>query len=298
MRRLIIFASVWLQAVLWAGSPAVTVLSWNMQWFPSGSPKVAAPEVEAAKVRTAAEVLRGADADILVLQEVRDGPTVEGLAREIGGGHQMVICSAFRDGFGSAPTWQQIAIISRVPTKAAWAEIWTARGAVDPPRGFAFACFEVGDVLVAVYGLHLKSNLRDNDERQHQLNMLQRELAVDQFLAHRQVAEAKIGRKFDVVIVAGDFNTMLESQRFVSEGTLRKIQERGFTTEYASARFEDRVTVPAKGGYPAAVFDYIFQIGGTWQKPVSVLASDLSDHHPIVGKIELSTTDLIGGLQR
>jgi hypothetical protein len=32
-------------------------------------------------------------------------------------------------------------------------------GGIDPPRGFAFAWFKIGNADIGVYSLHLKSNL-------------------------------------------------------------------------------------------------------------------------------------------
>ena len=103
MRWLILAATLALQIALRAGSAEITVLSWNMQWFPSGSAKALSVEVEAARIHVAAVVLREANADILVLQEVRDAATAERLAAEIGGGFRTAVCSAFKDRIGGTP---------------------------------------------------------------------------------------------------------------------------------------------------------------------------------------------------
>ena len=42
---------------------------------------------------------------------------------------------------------------------SAWAEEWKAGSAITPPRGFAFAAYQIAPKqLLLVYGLHLKSN--------------------------------------------------------------------------------------------------------------------------------------------
>jgi hypothetical protein len=54
---------------------------------------------------------------------------------------------------------QQVAILSKYQAQAAWAEPWKSMNGVDPPRGFAFAWFKIGNEEIGVYSLHLKSNL-------------------------------------------------------------------------------------------------------------------------------------------
>jgi hypothetical protein len=55
--------------------PATTkirITTWNLEWFPNGSPHEAAPEKQAQRIKAAADVLRKLDPDILLLQEMRD----------------------------------------------------------------------------------------------------------------------------------------------------------------------------------------------------------------------------------
>lgn len=287
MRGLTLFVSLWL-ASLASAADAIRILSWNLDWFPSGSPLRSAPDEETNRLKVAADVLRSSGADVFVLQEIRDAATADKLARTVGGTCELVICSTFRESIGGSLVWQQIAILSEIPAKSAWAESWSADGQVDPPRGFAFALFQVDGANVAVYGIHLKSNLRSEDERQNQLNILKRELAVEEVLGHRQVAEEKSHTRFDAVVVAGDFNTNMEDLRFASEGTLRHLVESGFSTQFAARELSDRATMRSKGRYPATIFDYIYQAGGTWVKPVEVLDASISDHRPICGSFRLA----------
>ena len=54
-------------------SPAkVRITTWNLEWFPNGSPHDAAPEKQAQRIEAAADVLKKLDPDILLLQEMRD----------------------------------------------------------------------------------------------------------------------------------------------------------------------------------------------------------------------------------
>jgi hypothetical protein len=50
----------------------VRITTWNLEWFPNGSPHDATPEVQAQRIAAAADVLRPINPDIILLQEVRD----------------------------------------------------------------------------------------------------------------------------------------------------------------------------------------------------------------------------------
>jgi hypothetical protein len=45
---------------------------------------------------------------------------------------------------------QQVAILSKYQAQAAWAEPWKSMNGVDPPRGFAFAWFKIGNEEIGV----------------------------------------------------------------------------------------------------------------------------------------------------
>jgi len=57
---------------------------------------------------------------------------------------------------------------------------------VDPPRGFAFAWFKIGDEDIGVYSVHLKSNLITHGDKEAEAakNIQKREVAVTQLVAH------------------------------------------------------------------------------------------------------------------
>lgn len=50
----------------------VRITTWNLEWFPNGSAHDAAPEMQAQRIKAAADVLSPIDPDIILLQEVRD----------------------------------------------------------------------------------------------------------------------------------------------------------------------------------------------------------------------------------
>ena len=50
----------------------IRVTTWNLEWFPNGSPHDATLEKQAQRIEAAANVLKKLDPDILLLQEMRD----------------------------------------------------------------------------------------------------------------------------------------------------------------------------------------------------------------------------------
>ena len=66
---------LWLASsgLLQAEEPAkIRITTWNLEWFPNGSPHDATPEKQAQRIEAAADVLKKLDPDILLLQEMRD----------------------------------------------------------------------------------------------------------------------------------------------------------------------------------------------------------------------------------
>jgi Endonuclease/Exonuclease/phosphatase family len=92
----------------------VRIATWNLEWFPNGSAHDAAPEVQAQRIAAAADVLRPINADIILLQEVRDYEACARLGEAIAPGmYHVAICSAFKEPFQSGLGKQQVAILSK-----------------------------------------------------------------------------------------------------------------------------------------------------------------------------------------
>src|SRR5439155_12167144 len=256
----------------------LVVTTWNLPWFPSGSSVRTSEDKETERIRQAGAVLKSIDADIVLLQEVRDFANCHRLAKEVGT-LKVVICSQFTE-FGGKIGWQQIAILSKQEPASVWSEKWKTLGTVDPPRGFAFAHFKFGTNGVAIYSLHLKSNLsRNSDEREVQLNILRRELAVEQIVHHLRDTETLLGEAFGAVVVAGDLNTSRD--QFPSESTLHNLEQAGFSCGYEGLPIKDRVTHPGGRKYPDATFDYIYAKGMASATPPLIVTVSCSDHWPV-----------------
>jgi endonuclease/exonuclease/phosphatase family metal-dependent hydrolase len=273
---------------LWVASlnaAELSVTTWNLKWFPSGLANRRDEKVESQRIDAIAQKIRGLDSDILVLEEVRDEESINRLISAIGRpDYRIAIVSRFNDGFGVG--WQQIAIVAKKQARMAFSEAWVSRGVVDPPRGYAFALFEWGGETVAVYGVHLKSNLTRGDPvRETQTNIYKRELAAQQLIEHLGQIGGKIGGMPQHVMVCGDFNTSPVDLRFASEGTLREFTDSGFSNPIMALSADKRVTLPGEGRYPPATFDFILYRGIGSIKDVRISDFHESDHRPVTVSI-------------
>ena len=155
------------------------VTTWNLKWFPSGSPTSEPPETEAAQIRWVAQVLNELRSDVIFLQDVRDAEVCERLACALGPDPYYVLtCSDFREEWDDVASRRQVAILAKQPTLAAWSEPWEPDSLVQPPGGFAFAVIRHGTIEVGLYGLRLKNNaMRGQAEREARFNSYKRETA-------------------------------------------------------------------------------------------------------------------------
>lgn len=261
-----------------APAPAgvLRVLSWNIEWFPGREPNPE-PANQALHMRRAQKAIAGLNPDLLLAQEIAGWPAFAELTSAVPGLQPHVV-SAFLD----SPT-QQVAIASRLQAESAWAESW--RPATDqPPRGFAFAAFPLPDqTYLLVWTLHMKANrgdllraLRAREEAARQLE--------SHIIALRDIYQAIAPVR---ILIAGDWNTSLDDERFQYETTLRRMSLLGLDWAWASIPFSRRVTLPASGIYPDACFDHAFTHGLTIRSVRAPAAfPEVSDHRPVLLEIE------------
>jgi endonuclease/exonuclease/phosphatase family metal-dependent hydrolase len=271
------FAYAQQPAVAVAASPAqFTATFWNIQWFPGRRPNASRAD-ENRQIKAVHADLAQLSSDIIALEEVRDHEHAA-LAVQPVAGFKVDVCSNFppREGQNEA---QQVAITSRLQPLSAWSELWKPSGAILPPRGFAFAAYEIAPrQLLLVYALHLKSNRGEIHE-----DMRIREESMLQLIAHMKAMEsayAKLGKLN--WIVGGDFNTAPDEPRFASEKTIATLRAAGFRWSWEGVPFNSRVTVPADLRYPAASFDQIFFRNATLAKAwVANTSPQSSDHRAV-----------------
>lgn len=263
-------------------SPSVNVAFWNIRWFPGGRPNAYRGE-EIRQTRAVHADIPRLAADVIGMQEVRDWDSAA-LAVKPLPGFKVDVCSNFppRE---DQPVGQQVAIVSRLDPVSAWAESWKTGGAITPPRGFAFAAYQVAPrQMLLVYALHLKSNHGALVE-----NIAIREESMRQLLVHMKDMEAAYGKLGAIAwVIGGDFNTAPEDPRFKNERTVSALTARGFRWSWDGMLFEQRITMPPSANFPAACFDHIFCKGATLKKAQALLTSRAaSDHRAIRAEVEL-----------
>src|SRR6476469_2341175 len=231
------------------------ITTWNLEWFPNGSAREATQEKQAQRIKAAADVLKELNPDILLLQEVRDYDACARLGDAIQpGAYTVAICSAFKGGK------QQEAILAKIPAQAAWSEPWKSMEGIDPPRGFAFAWFKIGNANIGVYSVHLKSNLVTHGDpiAETAKNIRKREVAINQLMTHvHDFIPAKMPA-INRFIIGGDFNTNHDQAMFAAEKTLETLTNGSFHGAFEGVPLEQRITHPGSHGFPDATFDYFF----------------------------------------
>ncbi len=258
-----------------AGKEIVTAF-WNIRWFPGGRPNAYRAEQEKQTRAVHADIVK-LNADVIGFEEVRDWENA-GLAVRPLEGFKVDVCSTFPPREGQTET-QQVAIVSRLQPISAWAEEWKPGAAVTPPRGFAFAAYELAaKKLLLVYALHLKSNRGDALE-----DIAIREESMRQLIDHMKAMNLAYRGLGEITwVVGGDFNTAPDDPRFKDEKTTTQLTDIGFQWVWKNMPKEQRITMPPDKRFPAATFDHIFFRGATLRKAEVIPTAEASSDHRAV----------------
>ena len=273
-----------------ANNGEIRMVNWNIRRFPAGRPE---PQPEAAEIitlRSAAKTIRAIEPTILCAEEIRNADIAEKFAEATKlPGFRLAVCSDFTLYDGS-PCLQQVAIFSTYPVLRTAAERWHTVGAIDPPRGYAFALLDAPGGPVGVFAIHLKSNYiapeAEDPEKQATINKLKRQFASQQLreTVRAMRADGRLPPKARV-IVAGDFNTS-EHGRWPGETTLSAFRKEGWHSCYEGLPPSHCHTVAADPvfGYDAVTFDYIFTQGFASRRATQIrpVRPQLSDHAIVV----------------
>ena len=265
-----------------ASPQVVRVAFWNIQWFPGRHPFATASS-ERAQTASVHRDMRKINVDVLGMEEVRDFSKAT-IAIAPLTGMKVDVVSNFPPREGQ-DVGQQVAIASRLQPLSAWVEMWKPNAALVPPRGFAFAAYEVAPHhLLLVYAVHLKSNRGEVSE-----DIAIREESVRQLTAHMHAMNDAY-RKLGTVscIVGGDFNTAPDDSRFAGEKTIRVLRDNGFLWCWQDIPFARRISLPADKLFPAACFDHIFVRDGKFNDSrVIEMSRGSSDHNAIFAEAQL-----------
>ena len=270
--------------------PALTVVAWNLEWFPGRKPEPK-PEAEAQQLAACREALQKLNPDILIVEELRNWQAFEDLVSAVPGLRVNVV-SAFRDGSSGTITRQQVGIASKLKAVAAWSEAWQP-AFTNLPRGFSFAALQdpASGELIMVYGLHLKSNRVKHEQEESledQLNENMRNESVVQLLKHTQDMERVFeGRTIRGWIAGGDLNTNHDGQ--FGDQVVSRMVEAGFWNSWSTVPKEQRLTWHGNGFHEPTTFDYLFTKGlGSPVAATPKQSEATSDHGPVVIHIESS----------
>lgn len=267
-------------------SPPLTikVVFWNIQWFPGRGPKPTQRQ-EAKQITSVQRDIAKIDADLVGVEEVRDFASA-GLAVQPLQNFKVDVCSNFPPR-AEQKFPQQVAIASRLQPISAWSEFWKTGRKTLPPRGFAFAAYDIAPKqLLLVYALHLKSNRGWSRE-----NMVMREESIRQLIAHMRAMQKAYGQLGQLAwIVGGDFNTSPDVPKLATEKTIPALRAEGFRWVWENVPFPKRYTRFPDRRYPPACDDHIFYRGVVLQH-TSLLSTSpqSSDHRAIEAVFTVNT---------
>ena len=256
----------------------IRIVAWNIEWFPGRSPN-ASEEVAARHLAATKRHFPTLEGDIYLLQEIGDLESLEALIEDM---PEFEVHVLSRFPWRNQLSRHQLGIISRFTANAAFYEDFgTPDEGPTPTRGFSFAAIKLpnGRPLL-LYSVHLKSNLGDNDR-----NIAMREESARQIIAH--ATEMKALYPAPIIVVGGDFNTLLHQPEMAHERTHDIFTEAGYHWAFEGVPFENRVTWEARGQYGDASFDHFFVYGGPTPKAFILENPELSDHHPIAIEIAI-----------
>src|SRR5438046_801584 len=265
-----------------AAPQVVRVAFWNIQWFPGRHPFATASS-ERAQIASVHRDTPKINVDVLGMEEVRDFSKAT-IAVSPLAGMKVDVVSNFppREGQDAG---QQVAIVSRFQPLSAWVEMWKPNGALIPPRGFAFAAYEVAPRhVLLVYAIHFKSNRGEIAE-----DIAIREESMQQLVAHIHEMNDAYGKLGSVsCVVGGDFNTAPDDPRFADETTTRTLLDNGFLWCWENIPFAQRISLPADKLFPAACFDHIFVRNAKINLARVIETSRRSsDHNTIFAELQL-----------
>ena len=159
---------------------------------------------------------------------------------------------------------------------------------VDPPRGFAFAWFKIGNENIGVYSVHLKSNLITHGDKEAETakNIQKREVAVTQLVVHVHDVIETTKLAIKGIVIGGDFNTNHDQEMFAAEKTLNSLIGAGYQNGFEELPLSQRITHPGTHGFPDATFDFLFTRDLKASPPI-VTQTNASDHWAVTRNLRL-----------
>ena len=287
----------------------VTVMSYNVEnMFDVFDDPYSQDEGVDVKTRseivTIAKAIAEADADVVVFQELENEHLLQGMVDTFLGDKGYAYIAAQRTNSGRGIN---LGVISRLPIKKLTSHRFKTLTHPDAPdRIWRFArdvmqiTLDVNGQELHLFNVHLKSNSsRDTTDTNSKL------WRTAEAIGLKNLIRDMVKQDPDALVVAlGDFNSNIETRPeqdrpWPAMVYLRKPETDG-TQLLSDAHdeikdYDNRVTIPGSGRYPAAVFDYIYaspKLHTMLVKGSSKIISDAkltggSDHYPVYATYDI-----------
>ena len=246
-------------------APAVTarlrVATYNLEHFTDGrhDEPERTPEVFVTHARAAAAIIAEADPDVLVLQEIENGRTLEFLNEQFERPYAYIYISKLRQTSGENERLN-LALLSRLrPHNVRQLGFVQLGGKSRPTRGALAAEFDLGDdSRLLVYDVHLKSNYGELPRNQAQRAIALHHIAADVVAeTFRNVPGAT------AAVILGDTNVDPDTEAFATDPSLEPLAG-AFVDLWRGRPIEERTTIPTRQAgdtnlvFPPAAFDRVF----------------------------------------
>ena len=264
------------------GTPAAAVperlrvATYNLEHFTDGrrDEPERTPEVFVTHARAAAAIIAEADPDVLVLQEIENGRTLEFLNDQFELPYAYIYISKLRQTSGENERLN-LALLSRLrPRNVRQLGFVQLGGKSRPTRGALAAEFDLGDgSRLLVYDVHLKSNYGEMPR-----NQAQRAIALHHVAADAVAEKLQNDPDPTSVLILGDTNVDPDNEAFAADPSLDPLAG-GYRDLWRGRPIAERTTIPTRQAgpngdtnlvFPPAAFDRIFASknlggGGGWR---------------------------------
>ena len=248
------------------------VTTWNLQPTAVGSASSGAPGAKDIRIPEMAAVLKTLDADVILLQQVRDWKMCEELVQALKpANYSVLVCSAFQDARTGTAGQRQVAILARQRAYLSWSQPWGAEGAEGSPGGFAFAAIQTRGQRLGFF------SVEPGDKSAFMRQLLGQVASVRNWVTNR----------VQIFVVGATLDNGSADWPAAHSDTLRLFQGAGFADVFLEALAIERITLPRRAGQRAAQADYLFtQPPGCAINP-HVLSNTVAEHYPVTCDLEL-----------
>ena len=281
------------------GTPApavpdrLRIATYNLEHFTDGirDEPERTREVFGVHARGAAAIIAEADPDILLLEEIENGRTLEYLNDQLEHPYGWIYISKLRQSSG-ANERLNLALLSRLPPRnVRQLGFYNLAGKGRPTRGSLAAEFDLGGGRrLLTYGIHLKSNFGEMPR-----NQAQRAIALHQIAADvvAEVFKNTLLSNTTSAVILGDTNVDPDTPEFAADPSLEPLAG-AFVDLWRGRPIEERTTIPTRQAgpegdpllvFPPSAFDRVFasknlMAGGPWRvRPPQAIQKGTDTHN-------------------